>query len=51
VALVDGEGATVGRFTRQGSRVRLQGGCRPAALVPAERIQIHGVVVGVIRHY
>ncbi|HEU0055144.1 MAG TPA: transcriptional repressor LexA, partial [Longimicrobium sp.] len=54
VALVDGESATVKKFYREpGSRVRLQ----PAnptmtpMYFPADRVQIQGIVVGVIRKY
>ena len=53
VALVDGEAATVKKFYREGGRVRLQ----PAnptmqpMYYPSERVQIQGIVVGVIRKY
>jgi len=54
VALVDGEAATVKKFYREAAgRVRLQ----PAnptmqpMYYPAERVQIQGIVVGVIRKY
>ncbi|HEX2204102.1 MAG TPA: transcriptional repressor LexA [Longimicrobium sp.] len=53
VALVDGESATVKKFYREGGRVRLQ----PAnptmqpMVYPAERVQVQGIVVGVIRKY
>jgi repressor LexA len=53
VALVDGHEATLKRLFREGSAVRLQ----PAnptmgpLVVPAERVQVQGVVVGVIRRY
>jgi len=54
VALVDGESATVKKFYKEpGGRVRLQ----PAnptmqpMYYPAERVQIQGIVVGVIRKY
>ena len=54
VALVDGEAATVKKFYREaGGQVRLQ----PAnpnmqpMFYPAERVQIQGIVVGVIRKY
>ncbi|MFZ0426995.1 MAG: transcriptional repressor LexA [Acidobacteriota bacterium] len=53
VALIDGERATLKKVFREGSRVRLQ----PAnptlepILVPADRLQIQGVVVGLIRKY
>jgi repressor LexA len=54
VALVDGEAATVKKFYREaGGRVRLQ----PAnptmqpMYYPSERVEIQGIVVGVIRKY
>ncbi len=53
VALVDGDRATLKKVYREGSRVRLQ----PAnptldpIFVPADRLQIQGVVVGLIRKY
>jgi repressor LexA len=53
VALVEGTEATLKRFYRQGAEVRLQPAnptMRPI-LVPADQVQIQGVVVGVIRRY
>jgi repressor LexA len=54
VALVDGEAATVKKFYREpGGRVRLQP-ANPSMqpmFYPAERVQIQGIVVGVIRKY
>lgn len=53
VALIDGTDATLKRFYPEGSRVRLE----PAnpevepIIVPAEKVQIQGVLVGVIRRY
>jgi repressor LexA len=53
VALIDGSEATLKRLYRESSTVRLQ----PAnprmnsIVVPAERVRIQGVVVGVIRKY
>jgi repressor LexA len=53
VALIDGEAATVKKFYREGPRIRLQ----PAnptmqpMYYPAERVQVQGIVVGVIRKY
>ncbi len=53
VALVDRSEATLKRFFRDGRRVRLQ----PAnplidpIVVEAERVQVQGVVVGVLRRY
>ena len=53
VALVDGTDATLKRFYREGSTVRLQPShpTMPPIVVPAERVQIQGVVVGLIRKY
>ena len=53
VALIDGSEATLKRFFQDGKQVRLE----PAnpemqpILVPAGRLQVQGVVVGVIRKY
>lgn len=53
VALIDGSEATLKRFYRDGPTVRLQ----PAhptmqpIVVPADRVQVQGVVVGLIRKY
>ena len=53
VALVDGSEATLKRLYREGPRVRLQ----PAnpemepIVVPAQRVQVQGVAIGVIRKY
>jgi repressor LexA len=53
VALIEGNEATLKRFHMEGSRVRLE----PAnprmkpIVVPADKLQIQGVVVGVIRKY
>ncbi|ANM28618.1 hypothetical protein ABI59_01775 [Acidobacteria bacterium Mor1] len=53
VALIDPGDATLKKFYREGATVRLQ----PAhprmdpILVPADRVQVRGVVVGVIRRY
>jgi repressor LexA len=53
VALVDGSDATLKRFYRDGAMVRLQPSHPTMApiLVPADRVQIQGVVVGLIRKY
>ncbi len=53
VALVDGSEATLKRFYREGARVKLQPAnpAMSAIFVPAERLQLQGVVVGVIRRY
>ena len=53
VALVDGLEATLKRFRAQGDRVRLEP-ANPALtpiVLPAERVQVQGVVIGVIRKY
>ncbi|HEU4453172.1 MAG TPA: transcriptional repressor LexA [Longimicrobium sp.] len=54
VALVDGDSATVKKFYKEsGGQVRLQP-ANPTMLpmyYPAERVQIQGIVVGVIRKY
>ena len=53
VALIDGDRATLKKVFREGPRIRLQ----PAnptlepIFVPADRLQIQGVVVGLIRKY
>ena len=53
VALVDGGEATLTRLERDGSRVRLEpANARLKPIVLAEeRVEIQGVVVGVIRRY
>ncbi|HEX4825732.1 MAG TPA: transcriptional repressor LexA [Candidatus Polarisedimenticolaceae bacterium] len=53
VALVDGSDATLKRFYREGPMVRLQPShpTMPPILVTADRVQIQGVVVGLIRKY
>jgi repressor LexA len=53
VALVDGTDATVKRFYREASQVRLEP-ANPAyqpIIKPAERVHIQGIVIGVIRKY
>ncbi len=53
VALIDGSEATLKRLFHDGAQVRLE----PAnpqmqpIIVPADRLQVQGVVVGVIRKY
>ncbi len=53
VALLDGAEATLRRIFREGHQVRLQPAADGVAplVVPAERVRVHGVVVGVIRRY
>jgi len=53
VALIDGEEATLKKFYREGSRIRLQ----PAnpevkpIVVEASRVRVQGAVIGVLRKY
>lgn len=53
VALVDGTDATLKRFYRDAARVRLQPANSAMApiVLAADRVQIQGVVVGLIRKY
>jgi repressor LexA len=53
VALVDGSDATLKRFFRDGSTVRLQPAHPTMApiVVAADRVHVQGVVVGLIRKY
>jgi repressor LexA len=53
VALVDGTDATLKRFYRDGPTVRLQPSHPTMApiIVAADRVQVQGVVVGLIRKY
>ena len=53
VALVDDKDATLKRLYREGANVRLQPSHPTMApiVVPADRVQIQGVVVGLIRKY
>ena len=53
VALIDGTDATLKRFRREGSKIKLQP-ANPAMspiVVDADRVKIQGVVVGVLRRY
>jgi repressor LexA len=53
VALVDGMDATLKRFSRKGSEIRLDPAnesMQPIVL-PANRVQVQGVAVGVLRRY
>jgi repressor LexA len=53
VALVDGNDTTVKRFYREASQVRLEP-ANPAyqpIIKPADRVNIQGIVIGVIRKY
>ena len=53
VALIEGSEATLKRFMRDGSRVRLvpANSSMQPIVVPADRLEVQGVVVGVIRKY
>ena len=53
VALVDGRDATLKRLFREGANVRLQPShpTMEPIVVPADRVEIQGVVVGLIRKY
>jgi repressor LexA len=54
VALIDGSDATVKRFYGGRNQVRLEAAnplYKPIVIRPPERVQIQGVVVGVIRKY
>jgi len=54
VALVDGSDATVKRFYGGRNQIRLEAAnpnYKPIVIRPPERVQIQGVVVGVIRKY
>ena len=53
VALVDGSDATLKRFYREGAHVRLQPShpTMDPIVVAADRVQVQGVVVGLIRKY
>ena len=54
VALIDGADATVKRFYKGRDHVRLEASnprYKPIVLKPADRLNIQGVVVGVIRKY
>lgn len=54
IALIDGSDTTVKRFYRGRNHVRLEAAnprYKPIIVRPAERLQIQGIVVGVIRKY
>jgi repressor LexA len=54
VALIDGSDATVKRFYRGRNHARLEAAnprYKPIIVRPSERLQIQGVVIGVIRKY
>jgi repressor LexA len=53
VAALDGDGARLRRYYREGDRVRLLSSCATSEpiVAPAERVRVHGVAVGMIRKY
>ena len=53
VALIDGQEATLKKFFREGNRIRLQPAnqAMQPIIVPAERVRVQGVVVGLMRRY
>jgi repressor LexA len=54
VALIDGSDATIKRFYREGKRIRLEPAnaqYQSIIIEPADRVEIQGVVIGVIRKY
>ncbi len=53
VALLDSGEATLKRFYRQGSNIRLQpaNSTMEPRIVPANRVKIQGVVIGLLRSY
>ena len=53
IALVDGDSVTMKQYYREGSVIRLQPAnpAVPVLRVPEERLQIQGVVIGVLRRF
>ena len=53
IALVDGDSVTMKQYYREGSVIRLQPAnpAVPILRVPEERLQIQGVVIGVLRRF
>ena len=53
VALLDGRGAVIRRFERDGSRVRLTSASEhvPPIILRQGDLQIHGLVAGLVRRY
>ncbi len=53
VALIRGEEATLKKFYRRGSMIRLQpaNAAMEDIVVPAEDLEVRGVVCGLVRHY
>ena len=53
IALVDGDSVTVKQYYREGSQIRLQPAnpTVPVLTVAEERVQVQGVVIGVLRRF
>lgn len=54
VALVDGSDATVKRFYKERGQVRLEAAnprYKPIIIKPSDRVEIQGIVIGVLRKY
>ncbi len=53
IALVDGDSVTVKQYYREGAQIRLQPAnpTVPVLVVSEERVQIQGVVIGVLRRF
>jgi repressor LexA len=54
VALVDGSDATVKRFYNEAGKIRLEAAnpkYKPIVITPPSRLNVQGIVVGVIRNY
>ena len=53
VALIDGREATVKRFYRENGHIRLQpeNPTMKPLILPAERVQVRGIVIGLMRKY
>ena len=51
VAMVHGEEATLKKFYREGDQVRLQAAnsAFPPIMIPAEKVEVRGIVRGVLR--
>ena len=53
IALVDGDSVTVKQYFREGAQVRLQPAnpAVPVLMLPEDRVQVQGVVIGVLRRF
>jgi len=52
--LIDGSEATVKRFYRERSQIRLEAAnpkYKPILIKPSDRLEVQGVVIGVLRKY